>query len=433
MNIISMESIRSRVTAGLLLGLAISIIAGASTVFAQDSVVTEGEVPIPERIAGDVIQSSAGATVPNGLEVTLTTFDTSNIPVGETSVAVGVDGAFEFTDFPKREGYRYELVTLYGNLQQTVKVEDALDPESIGLRIYETTASLENISATTHVTIIPRVDGKDQLMGVLELVEISNGGDRTFVADLQNPAPDGIPQLLRFSLPVGYKELTVDADLPSGNVLEIETGFAMSNAVPPGDFRVLYSYVLEYDGSGTIFDRSLAYDVFEYRILMPPAYGNVFSDGFEATGDELLGDTNYRVFQRDGLSKDDRIQINFTDLPEPSGLQSFQNFVGGSAWATIGTPLVAAAAMAILLGYVFFYRNRRRPGDAATGISREQLIKEIAELDSLHESGEINDEEYAEERMELFDMAIDAPDHVEGESGESESMDKEDDKDKDIL
>jgi hypothetical protein len=417
---ITVKSTYARTATSLVLVLALLIIAGAPTAFAQDSVVIEGEVQIPDRIGGSVIQASSGADFPNGLQVTLTTYDASNIPVGEQSVAVGVDGAFEFTDFPKTEGYRYELQTLYGNLRQTVRVEDALDPTGIGLRIFETTASLDDISATSHVTIIPWVDGKDQLMGVLELVEISNGGDRTFLPDLENPAPDGIPQLLRFSLPQGYEELTVDADLPTGNVLETETGFAMSNAVPPGDFRILYSYVVEYDGSSTIFDRSLGFDVFEYRILMPPTFGDVVSVGFEVVGDELLGDTNYRVFQRDSLSSTDRLQITFTDLPEPSRLQSFQNFVGGSAWATIGTPAAAATAMAILLGYVFFYRNRNRPAYAAGGLRREELVEQIADLDALHDAGEINDEEYAEERMELFDRAIDAPDNPERTPDEEE-------------
>jgi len=417
---ITVTLLQTRMATGVLLVLAMLIVAGTPTVFAQDSVVIEGEAQIPDLIGGNVIQMTSGASIPNGLEITLTTYDASNIPVGEKSVAVGTDGAFEFTDFPKTEGYRYELQTLHGNLLQTVKVEDALDPTGIGMRIYETTPSLDGISATSHVTIIPRVDGKDRLMGVLELVEISNGGDRTFIPDLDNPAPDGIPQLLRFSLPAGYEQLTVDADLPNGNVLEIGTGFAMSNAVPPGDFRILYSYEIEYDGSSMLFDRSLGYDVFEYRILMPPAYGNVAADGFEVIGDELLGDTNYRVFQRDALLSTDRLQLNFTDLPEPSGLQSFQNFVGGSAWATIGTPAIAAGAMAILLGYVFFYRNRNRPAYAVGGLRREELVEQIAELDAVHDAGDIDDEAYAKERMGLFDRAIDAPDSDEVSPDEEE-------------
>jgi hypothetical protein len=420
MNRMKVELFQPRVVTGSLLLAAMLIVAGTPGAFAEGRVVVEGEPQIPDRIAGNVIQASSGAEIPNGKEVTLVTYDGSNIPVGEQSVAVGADGAFEFNEFPKTEGYRYELQTLHGDLRQTVRVEDALDPTGIGLRIFETTATLEGISATSHVTIIPRVDGRDQLMGVLELVEISNGGDRTFIPDLENPAPDGIPQLLRFSLPPGYEELTVDADLPTGNVLEIKTGFAMSNAVPPGDFRILYSYVIGYDGASIIFDRSLGFDVFEYRILMPPTYGNVSSEGFEVVGDELLGDTNYRVFQRDDLSSTDRLEIVFTDLPEPSTLQSFQNFVGGSAWATIGTPAAAAAIMAILLGYVFFYHNRNRPAYSVGGLRRGELVEQIAELDALHDADEIDDEEYAEERLELFDRAIDAPEGDEPEPDEEE-------------
>ncbi len=280
--------------------------------------------------------------------------------------------------------------------------------DSITLRVYETTSVLESIAATTHVTIVPRVDGKTQLMGVLELVEISNGGDKTFIADLQNPAPDGVPQLLRFGLPEGFDELTVDSDLPSGNVLEIDTGFALSNAIPPGDFRVLFSYVIEYDGSEVVLDRSLPFDVHEYRVLMPPVYGIAEGARFTATDDQQLGDTNYRVLQGSGFAVGDRIRITFTGLPEPGFTQRLQNFVGDNALVTFGLPLIAVAVMGAMLIYVFFVRDRRKVATSAGGVSRGQLVAEIAALDQRHEAGEIEEDEYTGRRQELFDQALGA-------------------------
>jgi uncharacterized membrane protein len=365
-------------------------------------------LPTPDRIAGDVIQVSSGADVPNGLEVTLITYSGTGSPISEKSVAVGADGAFEFTGFQKGDGYRYELVTNHGNLLQTVRVEDAINAEEIGLRIFETTPDLDGISVTTHVMIVPRVDGKDRIMGVLELVQISNGGDRTFVADLANPAPDGLPRLLRFSLPSGYEDLTVDSDLPSGTVLEIETGFALSNAVPPGDFRILYSYTSRYDGSETVFSRGLPNDVHEYRVLLPDEAGTASAPGFFESGTETLGETTYKVLTRTGIPSGERFEISFTDLPEPTTFQSIQNILGGSTWATIGVPAAAAIAMAVLLGYVFIYRPRRQPRFAPGTAGREALVKEIADLDRRYEAGEIDDETYAAERQALFDLALEA-------------------------
>ncbi len=365
-----------------------------------------GPLPTPDRIAGRVSQGTQDGPVPEGLDVTLITIDGDDVAIDDATVQTATDGSFEFTGFPKGDGYRYRLTTLYGNLLQTVNIEDALSPGSITLLVYETTSVLESIAATTHVTIVPRVDGKEQLMGVLELVEISNGGDKTFIADLQNPAPNGVPQLLRFSLPEGFDELTVDSDLPSGNVLEIDTGFALSNAIPPGDFRVLFSYVIEYDGSEVVVDRSLPFDVHEYRVLMPPIFGMAEGSRFTATDDQQLGDTNYRVLQGSGFAGGDRIRINFTGLPEPGFTQRLQNFVGDNALVTFGLPLMAVAAMGAMLIYVFFVRDRRKVATSAAGVARDQLVAEIAALDQRHEAGGIEEDEYAARRQDLFDQAL---------------------------
>lgn len=383
-----------------------------------------GPLPTPDRIAGLVSQGTQDGPIPAGHDVTLITIDADDIAIDDATVQTAADGSFEFTDFPKGEGYRYRLTTLYGNLQQTVKIEDALFADSITLPVYETTSVLESIAATTHVTIVPRVDGKTQLMGILELVEISNGGDKTFIADLQNPAPDGMPQLLRFSLPEGFDELTVDSDLPSGNVLEIDTGFALSNAVPPGDFRVLFSYVIEYDGSEVVLDRSLPFDVHEYRVLMPPVFGIAEGARFTSTDDQQLGDTSYRVLQGSGFAAGDRIRITFTGLPEPGFTQRLQNFVADNALVTFGLPLIAVAVMGAMLIYVFLVRDRRKVATSAGGVSRDRLVAEIAALDKRHEEGEVEEDEYTGRRQELFDQALDAePASEDLPAAESEESD----------
>ena len=384
-----------------------------------------GPLPTPDRIAGIVAQGTQDGSIPEDLDVTLITIDGDDVAIDDATVQTAADGSFEFTGFPKGEGFRYRLTTLYGNLRQTVNIEDALNADSITLRVFETTSKLESIAATTHVTIVPRVDGKTRLMGILELVEISNGGDKTFIADLQNPAPGGVPQLLRFSLPEGFDELTVDSDLPSGNVLEIETGFALSNAVPPGDFRVLFSYVIEYDGSEVVLDRSLPFDVHEYRVLMPPIFGKAEGARFTAIDDQQLGDTNYRVLQGSGFARGDRIRIVFTGLPEPGFTQRLQNFVGDNALVTVGLPLTAVAVMGAMLIYVFLVRDRRKVAATAGGMTRDELVAEIAALDQRRDEGGIEEEDYASRRRGLFDQALGAEGASEdaaAEGGDDEDL-----------
>ena len=104
--------------------------------------------------------------------------------------------------------------------------------EEVTLTVYNSTTSLDEISVTTYSMVIPVIDGSTGVLGVLAAVNLVNSGDTVYLADLTDPALTGF-KLLRFNLPEGYQELTVESDLPSGNVMEISTGFAISNPVPP--------------------------------------------------------------------------------------------------------------------------------------------------------------------------------------------------------
>ena len=47
---------------------------------------------------------------------------------------------------------------------------------------------------------------------------------------------------IRFSLPEGFFDLYVETDLPSGNLIEIPQGFALTSEVPSGDSNIIFSY-----------------------------------------------------------------------------------------------------------------------------------------------------------------------------------------------
>ena len=91
---------------------------------------------------------------------------------------------------------------------------------------------------------------------------------------------------------------------------------------------------------------------------------------------------------------------------------------------TFGLPLVAVAVMGAMLIYVFFVRDRRKVAITAGGVSREQLVAEIAALDKRHDAGEVEEDEYAGQRQELFDQALGAePASEDLPAGESEESD----------
>ena len=307
-------------------------------------------------------------------------------------------------------------------------MEDALNPEDIGLLIYETTSSLDGLSVGTHAIIVPRVDGRTRLMGVLELVELVNDGDRTFVPNLTDPEA-GMPELMRFSLPPGYQELNIESDLPTGSVIEIDRGFALSNAVPPGEFSLLFSYAVEYGGDSITFDRTLWLGARELRLLIPPTSGDVSGDGLEQVDETQLGETQYRVFKGSEYPAGAALRIRFTGLPQPTFVESIAEFLGRSALTTIGIPALAALAMAALLAYVFFFRSRQRAGAAALqGAERQAVVEEIAALDDRYEADEFEDEEYDRLRARLVNRILG---RVETDDDEDEADLDEEEEDED--
>ncbi len=422
-----------RTTSAVALGFAV-----VATLLVLSRPATAQEITIdltpPERIAGHVIQSTVGAAFPDGVEVRLMVVDAAENLLEEQTQAVAADGAFEFDEYPRDDGTRYRLQVQYGNLLRTVNVEDSLTPDDIGLRIYETTNSLDSLSVGTHAIIVPRVDGRSRLMGVLELVELVNDGDRTFVPDLTTSGT-GMPDLVRFALPPGYQELSIESDLPTGSVIEIDRGFALSNAVPPGEFSLLFSYAVEYGGDSITFDRTLPLGARELRLLVPPSLGDVSGDGLAIADETQLGETQYRVLRGDGYEVGASLEIRFTGLPQPSFVESVADFVGRSALTTIGIPALAALAMAALLAYVFLFRSRQQSAAAALqGAERQAVVDEIAALDERYEGGEFEDEEYDRLRALLVDRILGRPATEPEEDSavyedESDADDEEEDED----
>jgi hypothetical protein len=213
--------------------------------------------------------------------------------------------------------------------------------------------------------------------------------------------------MLRFGLPEGYSDLTVDSDLPSGNVLEIATGFALNNAIPPGDYRILFSYVVEFDGAEMIFNRSLPIAIHEYRALLPAEFGTISSEGFSPADDAQLGETNYRVILANGFAANERVTLTVSGLPTQGFIRELQDLITSNSLTTIGTPAIATVAMAFLLAYVFVFKKRREPAVLASAPDSDpDVVAAIADLNEAHEAGEITTGDYETRRAGFVSQAL---------------------------
>ena len=361
--------------------------------------------PTPDRVAGIVSNGTDGVDVPEEFGLSLLAFKDGNI-VDQETVTVGPDdGTFEFTDLIKEEGVEYRLAWEYGGVTDQIFLVDEPAPQNLPVVIYESTDSLENIQVTAHATIIPSVVGSERLMGVLDLVTLRNTGDRTFVPDASNPNFTGL-NMVRFSLPEGYSELAVDSVLPQGQLLEINTGFAMTNPVPPGDHEILYSYAINYSGRSLEFTRTFAFGAEEVRVLIPPDLGTVVAEGMEATQTTELGETVYKEYA--GTAYEPGFKMNFVieGLPQPGLFKRMNESIPGGNVVVFGFPALIAVAMIALVLYVLAGNRRRNAGIAVSPEKRLEILQQIVELDEQLEAGEIDADQHQASRDSLTSRAL---------------------------
>jgi hypothetical protein len=347
-------------------------------------------------VAGAVNNGTAGAEVPDGFEIALLGFRDGNF-VNQQIATVSPDfPLFEFTNLMQDEDIQYRLAWEYGGVMDQIFLVDEADPQNMRVIIYETTDSLENIRVGAHATIIPTVVGSDRLMGALDLVTIRNDGDRTFVPDPSNPNFTGL-DMLRFSLPRGYEELAVDSVLPQGQLLEIPTGFAMTNPIPPGEHEILYSYAINYSGTKLEFTRTLAFGVDELRVLIPPELGDVVAEGMKPTKTTELGETVYKEYSGTGYEPGFKMNFAIVDLPQPGLFKRMNESIPGGNAVMFGSVMIVVTVMMGLVVYVLVTTRRR---------GRMEILQQIVDLDKRFEKGKIDANEHQASRNALAARAL---------------------------
>ena len=134
-----------------------------------------------------------------------------------------------------------------GLFTPSVDLANTADWSNVELVIYDRTRTLDDLWVSSYSLLIPSIDARSRVMGVLGAIDIRNEGDTVWLPELNDPGLTGL-DLVRFSIPEGYSNLSVESDLPAGNVMEIGTGFALSTPIPPGEFNILVSFLMSYDG-----------------------------------------------------------------------------------------------------------------------------------------------------------------------------------------
>lgn len=403
----------------------------------------------PDNILGKVTNGTEGGQLPDDLEVLLLSIDlASNQIIEQETTTVDEDGIFRFSDLVSGPGLSYRVVANAGTYTPSVDMANQENWQNVRLTIYDETKSLDEITISSYVMMIPTIDARSRQAGILAVINVNNVGDEVWSPDITDPNLTGL-DLLRFNLPDGFEDLAIESELPTGNILEIDTGFALTNPIPPGESAILISYVLPYEGDGFDFNLKLPYGAGQVRMLIPDGGGEISAEGFGDPESVVVAENVFNQFEGEDYAAGSEVLAIFSGLPQPTPLQQLSDFFNGRTYVIVIIWVVGLALLGIL-GYAMY--SSRKNSDMSSDdddeqMNRDDVIAEIAALDEEYEAGKIDEDEYNEQRGELKRLVLEfdeasglddgagdetsddsEPNAGSGDHDPAESSDDEDDK-----
>ncbi|HLY29840.1 MAG TPA: hypothetical protein VKQ36_02310, partial [Ktedonobacterales bacterium] len=284
--------------------------------------------------------------------------------------------------------------------------------------VYNATQDASNLSISVVTILFRDIDQQHQLHGLIsfgEFVTIQNKGKTAFVGSF-TPGKNGMPPLLRFTLPANATNVTTGIGFFNSQVIQVNGGFATSATVPPGSTEFAFSFDAPYSGTTFTLPFTAEYPTAQVVALVPPDMFVRDSPGFQAQGLVVAFSSNYQTFTANNLAANQQASIHLWNLPkagEQADLDTTQ-----LTWLALGLALLIAILLAfylrqgnlaVTLGLVparalkaarQAEANARKLDRGQREAERKRLLKRLLSLEKAHESGALTDREYHQKQTE---------------------------------
>ena len=379
------------------------------------------------EIAGRVLNGTEGSSLPENLEMVVFAIENTTGEIVERSSGVtSFDGSFLFTDLAEGFDIAYRVVALRESYSPFIDIAPGSRTSDLSLTVWDNNTDPDILRIGNYNLLAVAVNGGERRIAFLASVVIRNDTDMVWVT---KPPSEGLtgPDLLRFNLPEGYQNLSVETSLPSGSVLEIGTGFALTTPVPPGEHTVIVSYDATYEETVFSAPFRLAHGADSFSVLVPGEVGQVQGAGLEFAGEvEVPVGENVIVFKSyrgEGYLPSSSVNLSVSGLPQPPLIQRIADSFSGMEYI-IGIALVLGLALIALIVVALTKKGQSGLKVTTSGVgalvgsdgveygatvkSRREAIRLIAELDELKESSNLSDEDYIARREILLNLALKA-------------------------
>ena len=350
-------------------------------------------------IHGRILMGTKGELLPDNIIAKLFKIEESlNQIIEIESSKIDKNGKFKFKH--EKQNNIYRILIIGG---EYIDYRDILPGDNgyIEITIFSSTNSLKDISILNYSIMLPIINPKDRNVGFLSVAKVNNSSDRVWIPDIGNPNLTGL-DLFRFNLPEGYKSLSVESELPEGNIMEINTGFAMTNPIPPGEYSIIMSYELEYNKNNFNFPLRLPFGADNIKIMIPTDAGFLSSKYLKKTEHIFVNNTNFQVFEGDKIDRGSQLDVNFNNLPEPILQEKIINFINNGSFSIV---LISSFSVTLIIVIIFMIYKKKSAPEKFTDSQKKNIIL-IANLDKDYESKKISQKHYQSRRKELIDKIM---------------------------
>lgn len=268
------------------------------------------------------------------------------------NVKTDAQGNFDFANLATDKAIIYAVFTKYQGAQYfTNPVHlDTQASQKLDLTVYEATSSTANFAIVQITALLHQPDSAHGLIPISEIVTFNNVDKRTYVGSLV--AKNGPPNALRFALPPGARDLSLNSGFDGYQAISVDKGFATTAALPPGNSQFAFSYNVPYTGTSYSFTYKAVYPTLDFSLLAPPSL-HVNSKIMQTGGIITASDQNsYRVMHATKLLANSETQATLEGLAAPTVSTPSPPLDLRWFWVLVGILIL----MAILVVSTFLYR-----------------------------------------------------------------------------
>ena len=350
--------------------------------------------------------SNATAEGASVSDVTVVLHRESAVAHDDLETTTDDQGRFRFDGitFDPDTGYGV-MVTYQGALYGVDLDLSEGSPPPVSLTVYDAVDSDDVLSVSLASVLFAGADQPTQTVSVLEIVQLVNRTDGTYVP---GPDPDA---LLHFSLPLEARAVRVETALPGDEVVQDSEGFTLQTSVPPGEHEVLFAYDVPYTGDSFLFTKAFRYGAEHLRVLAPGEVVTVSGPQMSGPDTVTIGERQYQLLEANDVPQGGSISLRLSGLPQ-TGL--VDDKVGGR-FEGLRFEYVGPAGLGVLMVTLIANALWRRSGERTNGATDSARLasaqgqahsvrRMIAELDESLAAGALTEDEYGRRRALLVDM-----------------------------